>query len=82
MLVAWRLVAEHHKGAGYVVRVEEGDVVTHVGLVDDLGTIACASPCDESSDAFVVEGFTNTDTMVEKLHVKRTDHVFPIAVVG
>ena len=64
------------------MRVEEGDVVTHVGLVDDLGTIACASPCDESSDAFVVEGFSNTDAVMEELHVERTDHVLPIAVVS
>ena len=82
VLVAWRLVREHHIGHRHMVFVVVGHLLPHIGLVHNLGAEPAAAAGGVFGHRFVVQRFSHPDAVVHKLEVKRGNHVLPVVVVG
>lgn len=81
MLVAWRLVAEHHVGTGHVVLLVVCHGLPHGGLVDNFGAKAGAPTGDIARHRLVVKRFAHTDGEEPYLEVERGNHILPVVVV-
>ena len=77
-----RLVAEHHQSTGNLMFVVERDHIADSIGIDHLGAEASAATEHPRFQKFVAQGLPHPDTMMEKLHVERSDHILPTVVMG